>query len=434
MFASENEEFYKDRGWYDHGKYPFVFDPLFRVKGSPCGFGFIDVAKSAQEYIDRCNQAFMKNLLANATPRHFIRSDGSVNEEEYLDLTRPLIHVDGQLGRDSILPVQGNSLSSIYVHILNNKIDELKETTGNRDISAGGKTSGVTAASAIAALQEAGSKLSRDANKGSYRAFRQVVLMIIELLRQFYDMPRCFRILGEGGVVEFARYSNVGLLPHRQGEAFGVEMGSRMPLFDIEVNAQKASPYAKMSQNELALQFYAQGFFEPTRAQQALLCLEMMDFERKSFLMEAISRNAALFRQKDLPPKPLYHVQTQCEAHRAQRKPEDHERDRDNGQTEAENPQSETAATPRSETAATTRSESGTTTRSQSAATNRSQSTATDSNRTEANAQSEATDPDQAKATSPGNRLKRTPIRSRINKESKITKASRQKVAQSTSP
>lgn len=448
LFASENEEFYKDRGWYDHGKYPFVFDPLFRVKGSPCGFGFIDVAKSAQEYIDRCNQAFMKNLLANATPRHFIRSDGSVNEEEYLDLTRPLIHVDGQLGRDSILPVQGNSLSSIYVHILNNKIDELKETTGNRDISAGGKTSGVTAASAIAALQEAGSKLSRDANKGSYRAFRQVVLMIIELLRQFYDMPRCFRILGEGGVVEFARYSNVGLLPHRQGEAFGVEMGSRMPLFDIEVNAQKASPYAKMSQNELALQFYAQGFFEPTRAQQALLCLEMMDFERKSFLMEAISRNAALFHQKDLPLKPLYHVQTQAEAHRAQRKPEDDERDRDHGQTEAEDPRSEAAksaqreatahthkaAASHSQTDPTTRSQSGATTRSQSAATTRSQSGATDSNRTEANTQSGATDPDQAKATSPGKRLKRTPIRGRINKESKITKASRQKVAQSTSP
>lgn len=297
LFASENEEGYKDRGWYDHGRYPFVMDPLFRVKGSPCGFGFIDVAKSAQEYIDRCNQAVMKNLLANATPRHFIRSDGSVNEEEYLDLTQPLIHVDGQLGRDSILPVQGNSLPSIYVHILNNKIDELKETTGNRDISAGGKTSGVTAASAIAALQEAGSKLTRDANKGSYRAFRKIVLLMIELIRQFYDVPRAFRILGPEGSVEFARYCNKGLRPQTQGEAFGIAMGSRLPVFDIQVSAQKASPYATLSQNELALQFYAQGFFDPNRAEQALLCLDMMDFDRKATIMEAIAENAAAFRQ-----------------------------------------------------------------------------------------------------------------------------------------
>lgn len=292
LYASENDPNCAQRGWYDHGQYPFIFDPLFRVKGSPCGFGFIDVAKSAQEYIDRCNQAILKNMLANATPRHFIRGDGAVNEEEYLDLTRPLIHVDGQMGKDSILPVQGNPLSSIYVHILNNKIDELKETTGNRDISAGGKTSGVTAASAIAALQEAGSKLSRDANKGTYRAFRRVVLLIIELIRQFYDAPRWFRIVGEGGAVEFAQYSNEKLRPQPREEVFGVELGRRVPLFDIEVTAQKASPYAKMSQNELALQFYVQGFFEPNRAEQALLCLEMMDFERKSFVMEAISQNA----------------------------------------------------------------------------------------------------------------------------------------------
>ncbi len=297
LFASENDPAYAERGWYDHGQYPFVMDPLFKVKGSPCGFGFVDVAKSAQEYIDRCNQAIMKNLLANATPRHFIRSDGSVNEEEYLDLSRPLIHVDGQLGKDSILPVQGNSLPSIYVHILNNKIDELKETTGNRDISAGGTTSGVTAASAIAALQEAGSKLTRDANKGSYRAFRKIVLLMIEVIRQFYDVPRAFRILGAEGGIQFARYCNKGLRPQSQGEAFGISMGSRLPLFDIQVSAQKASPYATLSQNELALQFYAHGFFDPGRAEQALLCLDMMDFDRKGAIMEAIAKNAAASRE-----------------------------------------------------------------------------------------------------------------------------------------
>ena len=77
------------------------------------------------------------------------------------------------------------------------KIDELKETTGNRDISTGGTTSGVTAASAIAAMQEAGSKLSRDNSKAAYRAYRKIINMVIERIRQFYDLPRCFRITME---------------------------------------------------------------------------------------------------------------------------------------------------------------------------------------------------------------------------------------------
>ena len=297
LFATENDPMFAERGWYDHGKYPFVFDTLFRTEGTPTGFGYIDVGKSSQEYIDRGNQAIMQNMLANAKPRHFIRTDGAVNEDEYADLSKDFIHVDGQLGEDSIVPVQGKPLNDIYVSVINNKVDELKETTGNRDISTGGTTSGVTAASAIAAMQEAGSKLSRDNNKASYRAFRQVCVMIIELIRQFYDLPRCFRIMGDNGAARFVQYSNAGIQPQFQGMDFGQDMGYRLPLFDVEITAQKQSPYSKMSQNELALQFFGAGFFNPQIADQALACLDMMDFDRKHFIMQKIAQNGGMYQQ-----------------------------------------------------------------------------------------------------------------------------------------
>ena len=297
LFATENDPNFAESGWYDHGMYPFVFDPLFRTEGTPTGFGYIDVGKSSQEMIDRGNQAIMENMLANAKPRHFIRNDGSVNEAEYADLTKDFIHVDSNLGQDSILPVQGKPLNDIYVSVINNKIDELKETTGNRDISTGGTTSGVTAASAIAAMQEAGSKLSRDNNKASYRAFRQVCVMIIELIRQFYDLPRCFRIMGDNGAARFVQYSNENIAPQSQGMDFDIDMGDRVPYFDIEVTAQKQSPYSKMSQNELALQFFGAGFFNPQIADQALACLDMMDFDRKQFVMQKIAQNGGMYQQ-----------------------------------------------------------------------------------------------------------------------------------------
>ena len=192
--------------------------------------------------------------------------------------------------------MQGKPLAPIYVQVVKDKIDELKETTGNRDVSTGGTTSGVTAASGIAAMQEAGSKLSRDNNKASYRAFRKVVNLVIELIRQFYDMPRCFRIMGENGVARYVQYSNAGIQPQAQGMDFGQDMGFRLPLFDIEITAQKQSPYSKMSQNELALQFYSAGFFDPARADQALICLDMMDFDRKHFIMQKIQQNGTMFQ------------------------------------------------------------------------------------------------------------------------------------------
>ena len=297
LYATENDPNFAERGWYDHGLYPFVFDPMFKVEGTPAGFGFIDVAKSAQEYIDRGNQAIMQNMLVNARPRYFIRKDGAVNENEYADITKDFVHVDGNLGQDSIMPIKGDTLSDVYVAVINNKIDELKETTGNRDISTGGTTSGVTAASAIAAMQEAGSKLSRDANKAAYRAYRKIILMVIELIRQFYDLPRQFRIVGENGKEKFIQYSNVGIQPQAQGMDFGIDTGYRLPLFDIEISAEKQSPYSRMSQNELALQFYSAGFFNPQMADQALACLDMMDFSRKQFIMNKIAENGTMYQQ-----------------------------------------------------------------------------------------------------------------------------------------
>ena len=297
LYATENDETLAQRGWYDHGKYPFVFDPLFRIKGTPCGFGYIDIGKGAQEYIDRGDQAVMQNMLSNAKPRYFIRSDGSVNEAEYGDMTKDFVHTDGNLGQDSILPIAGKGLSSIYLNVLDRKVEELKETTGNRDVSTGGSASGVTAASAIAAMQEAGSKLSRDSNKAAYRAFREIVLLVVELIRQFYDLPRQFRIIGANGEQSFISYTNAGLLPQAQGNDFGVDMGYRVPLFDIEIAAEKASPYSKLSQNELALQFFGAGFFNPQLTDQALACLEMMDFDGKDRMMQRIAQNGTLYQQ-----------------------------------------------------------------------------------------------------------------------------------------
>ena len=177
----------------------------------------------------------------------------------------------------------------MYLGILNGKIDELKETSGNRDFSQGGVSSGVTAASAIAALQEAGSKLTRDMVKGGYRAFADLNKLAVELVRQFYDEPRFFRILGSNGNEEFIAYDNTEIRVRNQGVEFGVEIGNRKPIFDIKVSAEKASPFSKISQNELALQLYNSGFFNPEMRTQALIAIGMMDFEGKENVISRIS-------------------------------------------------------------------------------------------------------------------------------------------------
>ena len=52
-----------------------------------------------------------------------------------------------------------------------------------------------------------------------------------------------------------------------------------------------------MSQNELALQFYSAGFFNPQMADQALACIDMMDFDRKDFVTQKIVQNGGMYQQ-----------------------------------------------------------------------------------------------------------------------------------------
>ena len=281
LYASENDPEYAQRGYYDHGKYPFDFDPLFPIEGSPCGYGYVDICRNPQTEIDLLKTSFVKNAMVGATPRYFIRGDGGINEEEFLDLSKAVVHVATGTGEDYLRRIEHSSLDGAYLNVLDRTIQELRETSGNTETSTGNIQSGVTAASAIAALQEASGKGSRDATQGSYRAYSQIVEMCIELVRQFYDIPRQFRITGEYGTYQYVSYTNAGILPQYQGTAFGQDLGFRLPVFDIKVVAQKRNLYTKVSQNELALQFFNLGFFNPALADQALLCLEMMEFEGK---------------------------------------------------------------------------------------------------------------------------------------------------------
>ena len=293
LFATENEPDEYPNGYYDDGNYPFVFDVMFPMQGTIAGFGFIDVGKQPQEYIDKMDAGILLNVLMNSMPRYFERQDSEINEEEFLDWTQPFVKTNTNLGQDDLREINVKGLDSAVFTQRDSKINEIKETTANRDVSTGGTTSGVTAASAISALIETGSKVSRMAIKGTYDAFENVIYLIIERMRQFYDLPRYVRITGDDGTDDFDTYDNRNLKLQVRQTMTG-DTAQYLPEFDIEVAAQKASPYSKAAQNELALQLYSAGFFNPQNTDQSLACLNIMDFDHKSDVINQIKKNGTL--------------------------------------------------------------------------------------------------------------------------------------------
>lgn len=294
IYTSENDPECAEDGFYADGEYPFVFDTLFPEKGSPAGFGYTAIAKDPQLYIDKLWGNILETSMMGSKRRYFASESLNINEQEFLDWRKPIIHVSGEINDNRLREVVTRPLDSIYANIVQMKIDEMKETSANRDVSNGGTSSGATAAAAISALQEAGNKASRDMIAGGYRAQPKIVRMCIERMRQFYDATRSFRITNEMPY-EYAQIGMNELGDQVTGvDSLGNEL-FRRPVFDIKIKAQKKNPFSRAEQNERAKELYSLGFFSPDRAQESMIALDMMDFEGIDKIKSQVNEGATLY-------------------------------------------------------------------------------------------------------------------------------------------
>ena len=269
LYCSEGDRSCEN-GWYEHGLYPIVFDRMYPKDQGACGFGLIAIASEAQSYINRLDDNVMGYTDWASRVRFWAKRSLGVNEREFLDLNKSIVEVEGDIDEEKLRQIEINPIDDSVIDIKRLKIEELKEITGSRDVSQGGVSGGVTAASAISILREAGAKSSRDGIAETYRAYIKIISLVIELIRQFYDSKRIFRVTGESGVRKYLTLS---------GRELREDPDGRRPYFDIEINATKKSPTEAEQKNRFAKELYDAGAFKAENAKETLMMLELMDFE-----------------------------------------------------------------------------------------------------------------------------------------------------------
>lgn len=288
LYASENDPAFADRGWYDHGLYPFVLDVFFPREGTPEGYGLIAVGRNAQGYIDELDGRLLEYANWASRVRYWAKRSLGINEQDFLNLDRRIVEVEGDLDEEKLRQITLSPMDGALSELRQMKIEELKETTGTKDVSLGSASGGVTAAAAITALQEAGEKGSRDCLAGTYRAYVDIMHQVIELVRQFYDSARTFRIVGEDGEYTYVRYSNCDITDRENGRSGDGEVSYYRPIFDIDVRAEKQSPHSRAERNALMLSLYESGMLDAGREVAALRALDGMEFEGATTLRAAL--------------------------------------------------------------------------------------------------------------------------------------------------
>lgn len=280
-----------EEGLYAHGKYPFVLDVMFPNDDCPFGFGVVDVVKGLQEYIDRLDRAVLKNALISAKTRYAVRDNAGININDVADMNKDIFTFAGGDLNDIIREFKTEGVSSAVIEYRDRKIEELKEIIGNRDFQQGATNGGVTSGSAVELLQRSGEKLSRASNDDSYDAYREICIMVIELMRQFFDTERIYRISGKNGERSFVSFSN-----RIFKDGLGFERDEKPAVFDVSVTPQKSNPYTKQGTNATLTQLWQLGVFAPQNLESSIILIRNMQFDGKDRLLQDLQ--TALEEQK----------------------------------------------------------------------------------------------------------------------------------------
>ncbi len=288
--ASEDIPGYEN-GIYSHGKYPVIFDSMYPDDDSPYGFGAIDIARNPQLIIDRLDGTILKNSLRSGNPKTLISKASGINAEDFADSEKEIIEV-ANLNEDTYKTVSVDPLPGQVMNYRTQKIQEIKEILGNRDFQQGGTSNGVTAASAIQALQEAGDKLSRMQIDDTYDAYRELIIMVIELMREFYTEEKVYRITNEHGLPDYAVFSGDMLYTERTlRDSLGFAIGKEYERseFDISVIPQRMNVYKRETNNQTIVQLMQLGLFNPQNIEMSLIVLSAMNFDGKDMIVEKLT-------------------------------------------------------------------------------------------------------------------------------------------------
>jgi hypothetical protein len=266
----------KPQGYFAHGQYPFLVTPLFTRKGSPLGYGIVDLFGAQQLFADKLDQIVLKNALMASHNKLLVTGASGFDADDLRDWAKQ-VHVGEQLNGVSWFatpPLPGYILQ--YVRALQ---ESIKEESGANDFSRGNTAGGITAASAIAALQEMSGKRARMAIRQMHEAYRDAVRMEIEVEREFNLLPRSVSVTVDG---EERRYTFDGDMLERS-----LPDGRSLPVeFAISIKVQKQNRFSVISQNELVLQMLKLGVLQPDQA------VELMHFEGKELILRQARRNA----------------------------------------------------------------------------------------------------------------------------------------------
>ncbi len=267
----EDSRLVKPEGYYAHGQYPFILTPLFPRKGSVLGFGLVDLFKTQQLYADKLDQIVLKNAVMASHNKLLVTDASGFDPDDLRDWSKD-VHRGESL--NGVTWFSTPPLPAYLISYIDRIRESIKEESGANESSRGNTARGVTAASAINALQLASTKRARMATTQLHEAFRRAVRLEIETEREFNYYRRPVTVTENGRSVETV-FDTAALYAGRGDRRTPVE-------FFISVQAEKQNRYQAAANNEILFKLIETGAIAAADA------VGLMDFDGREQVEQKI--------------------------------------------------------------------------------------------------------------------------------------------------
>ena len=247
-FGGPKKDEYKD-GVYAHGMYPFELFKYRDVFRRPFGTGLVHDYRDTQLAIDRYQKYIDDNARESACQRYFVRESSGLTADEVADMSKRVLTWKGNDIREVLQISQAAPLNGQVYQIMNYMVDTMKQDCGQNQFTRGEGGLGVTAATAIQALQEAGGKITRMHTESFKASFRNMVEQLMWTVSEYMSADRQFYIVGGWDSSENMKNRLIQLAaPNKEGD----EM--LKPAYAVRVQVQRNNPLQIQADNEFLMQ------------------------------------------------------------------------------------------------------------------------------------------------------------------------------------
>lgn len=224
-------------GVYAHGRYPFVSLRFRKRKSTAYGSGMCHDYADTQRSINRSMKYIDENIRQSSRLKMLVSETAGIDMLALTDYNKEVVMAKNRITRgESYDWMQPNPLNSLAPNMMGILQDQMKQDSGQNQFTRGEGGLGVTAASAINLLQNAGGKISRLHINEFINDFRCMCEQIISLIGEFFKEKRIFTIYGEQGGMDMRQ------VEYDREAVFGGMDAYRNPAFMIRIMPQRTSP------------------------------------------------------------------------------------------------------------------------------------------------------------------------------------------------